>query len=86
VALLVSGVALYWRKRKQRRRVVFDIEYTARIVESSTTAALQRMRQANEKLGRAQQVAVTLVQEVFRGALSTDDARCGSTALQTAVE
>jgi outer membrane protein TolC len=34
--------------------VVFDIEHAARIVESSTTAALQRMRQANEKLQRAQ--------------------------------
>ncbi len=54
-ALLVSGVALYRRKRKRRRRrVVFDIDYAARIIESSTTAALQRMRQANEKLQRAQ--------------------------------
>jgi hypothetical protein len=34
--------------------VAFDIEHATRIIESSTTAALQRMRQANEKLQRAQ--------------------------------
>jgi hypothetical protein len=53
-ALLVSGVVLYKRKRKRRRRVAFDIEHASRIIESSTTAALQRIRQANEKLEKAQ--------------------------------
>jgi ABC-type transporter Mla subunit MlaD len=52
--LLVCGAVLYRRKRKRRRRMVFDIEHAARIVESSTAAALQRMRQANEKLEKAQ--------------------------------
>ena len=46
-------VVLYRRKRKQRK-MAFDIDYATRIVESSTTAALQRMRQANEKLEKAQ--------------------------------
>jgi hypothetical protein len=35
-------------------KVAFDIEYAARIIESSTAAALQRMRQAEEKLDKAQ--------------------------------
>jgi prephenate dehydrogenase len=34
--------------------VAFDIEYAARIIETSTTAALKRMRQAEEKLDKAQ--------------------------------
>jgi septal ring factor EnvC (AmiA/AmiB activator) len=34
--------------------VAFDIEHAARIIESSTAAALKRMRQADEKLERAQ--------------------------------
>ncbi len=49
-----SSGALQAEEGKRRRRVVFDIEYAARIIESSTTAALQRMRQANEKLEKAQ--------------------------------
>jgi hypothetical protein len=53
-ALLACGVVLYKRRRRRRRRVAFDIEHATRIVESSTTAALQRMRQANEKLEKAQ--------------------------------
>ena len=52
--LVCAVVVLYKQKRKRRRRVAFDIEYAARITESSTTAALQRMRQANEKLEKAQ--------------------------------
>ena len=34
--------------------MAFDIEHAARIIESSTAAALKRMRQADEKLERAQ--------------------------------
>ena len=34
--------------------MAFDIEYAARIIESSTAASLKRMRQAHEKLERAQ--------------------------------
>jgi hypothetical protein len=54
--LLACGVVVLYKrkKRKRRSRVAFDIEHAARIVESSTTAALQRMRQANEKLEKAQ--------------------------------
>ncbi len=37
--------------------MAFDIEHAARIIESSTAAALQRMRQADAKLERAQRAA-----------------------------
>ncbi len=49
----MQSSALQAEEGKQRK-VVFDIEHAARIVESSTTAALQRMRQTNEKLEKAQ--------------------------------
>ena len=53
-APLARGVVVLYRRKRKQRKVAFDIEYATRIVESSTTAALQRMRQANEKLEKAQ--------------------------------
>jgi hypothetical protein len=40
--------------RGDEGKVAFDIEYAARIIEASTAAAIKRMRQADEKLERAQ--------------------------------
>ena len=53
-APLACGVVVLYRRKRKQRKVAFDIDYATRIVESSTTAALQRMKQANEKLQKAQ--------------------------------
>ena len=51
---VVKVEEIYKRKRKADIEVAFDIEHAARIIESSTAAALKRMRQADEKLEIAQ--------------------------------
>jgi hypothetical protein len=55
--------------------VAFDIEHAARIIESSTAAALKRMRQADEKLERAQR-ATRDKESQLAEALKEYDDRC----------
>jgi hypothetical protein len=42
------------RTRRGERQVAFDIDFAERTIEASMEAALKRMRQADEKLERAQ--------------------------------
>ncbi len=44
----------YKRTRRRETQVAFDIDFAERIIKASADAALKRMRQADEKLERAQ--------------------------------